>query len=208
MPSLARSTFLVITLVLGCTTSTSSDDKPAKSTEPAKPEEPQTKCDDDDDCRLSCIEPGNCCGEPPFCDKARHWDDHAKVEATRTNCLDFDYQTCPQADHAVPDEVALPKCKRKRCIVETIEREPPPAPIDVSGYDRTCASDADCVVVHVQPCAKCGCGQHPIAASEHEKFRAAIDAVKCPPHDPWPDIDCGDCRAATPRCEQGQCTAG
>jgi hypothetical protein len=206
MPATSRLLFLASSLLLACTAPT-----PASSSatdDPPKPEEPRTKCDSDDDCRLSCIEAGNCCGEPPFCDRARHWDDHAKIEATRTNCAGFDYQTCPTHSHAVPDAVAIPKCERRHCVVETIEREPPPAPIDVSGYDRTCTSDADCIVVHTQPCAKCGCGQHPIAASERERFQAAIGAVKCPPYDPWPDIDCGDCMSPTPVCAEGQCSTG
>jgi hypothetical protein len=168
--------------------------------------EPATPCADDDDCRLSCLERGNCCGEPPFCAQARHWDDHQAIEATRSNCTDFDYNTCPTPDHAVPDEVAVPVCKRKRCEVKMIEREGPPAPLDLAGYDRSCSKDDDCTVVDNQPCAKCGCGQHPINVNEAARFREAIAAVKCPAHDPWPGIDCGSCMEPTPVCDAGQCT--
>jgi hypothetical protein len=85
------------------------------------------------------------------------------------------------------------------------EREQPPAPIDVSGYDRSCKSDADCMLVHTQPCAKCGCASDPIAVRERERFSQAIAAVRCPSHDPWPDIDCGACMEPDVHCDAGQC---
>jgi hypothetical protein len=199
----------VLVCVFGCSSSPRTTDGTGEDSKVEQREaesEPTTACDDDDDCRLSCLEPGNCCGEPPFCTKARHWDDHRAIEATRTNCLDFDYNTCPASDYTVPDQVALPVCKRKRCQVKMIERKPPPEPLDLAGYDRSCSTDEDCVVVHNQPCAKCGCGNTPISAKEHARFREALAAVECPPYDPWPNIDCGDCRPETPMCEAGQCT--
>jgi hypothetical protein len=203
---LARGSILILVCLLGCSSSPRTSDGAAEKakTEPVEAE-PTTPCEDDDDCRLSCIEKGDCCGEPPFCTKARHWNDHDAIQATRTNCLNFDYNTCPAADYTVPDEVAIPVCRRKTCKVKMIKREPPPAPLDMSGYDRSCSQDAECVVVHNQPCAKCGCGQDPINGKEVGRFREAIAAVQCPPYDPWPNIDCGDCMEPTAYCDAGQC---
>jgi hypothetical protein len=177
--------------------------------QPQQPEEPFTRCTDDDDCRLSCIQPNDCCGESTVhrCNQARHWDDHAKIAETRTRskCADFDYSKCPITDFSVPDWVCLPVCKRGRCEAKKVEREQPPAPIDVSGYDRSCKTDANCIVVHTQPCAKCGCGNDPMAVRELKRFQEAMAAVKCPPYDLWPDIDCGDCRDAIAWCDAGEC---
>lgn len=89
----------------------------------------------------------------------------------------------------------------------TPEREPPPKPVDLSGYDLTCSKDEDCAVVHNQPCAKCGCADTPISAKEFDRAREAIAAVKCPPDDPWPGVDCGACMPMEPYCEAGQCKA-
>ena len=83
----------------------------------------------------------------------------------------------------------------------------PPARIDLSDYDRSCNVDADCVVVHPQPCAKCGCADSPIAASEEPRFRKAIAPVTCPSEDPWPDVDCGACMPMEAYCEAQTCTA-
>jgi hypothetical protein len=85
------------------------------------------------------------------------------------------------------------------------ERKPPPAPIDLSGYDRSCAADSDCTLVNPQPCAKCGCTDDPIAVKEQDRFRAAMSDVKCPDYDPWPDIDCGSCMDYEAYCDAGQC---
>jgi hypothetical protein len=202
--------WLVLVLLLGCSTPSTSGSSTTSGDEPSpQTDEPFTRCKNDDDCRISCIQPNDCCGDTKGqrCDEARHWDDHAKIEATRGNCQNFDFSKCPATDHSVPDFVHLPVCKRGRCEAKQEKREPPPAPIDVSDYDRTCKTDADCIVVHTQPCAKCGCGDDPIAASEKQRFDEAIAAVKCPPYDPWPDIQCGDCRDALPWCDAGQCKA-
>ena len=101
-------------------------------------------------------------------------------------------KTSPPARDGKPDE---PK----------EERVEPPPPIDLSGYDRSCSADADCTVVHPQPCAKCGCTDDPIATKELTRFREAIGAVKCPDKDPWPDIDCGACMDYVAYCDAGQC---
>jgi hypothetical protein len=203
---LLKGSAFVLVCLLGCSSSSKTSDSTGEDSKVGQSEpEPSTPCKEDDDCRLSCLEPNNCCGEPPFCTKARHWDDHNAIQATRNNCLNFDYNTCPTPDYTVPDEVAIPVCKSRRCEVKMIKREPPPEGIDLSGYDRSCTTDADCVVVHNQPCAKCGCGSDPINAKEVERFREAIAAVKCPPYDLWPDIVCGDCMSPTPVCDGGQC---
>jgi hypothetical protein len=201
---LLQGTGFVLVCMLGCSASPRASDSAAEDSK-IEQREPATACKEDDDCLLSCLEAGNCCGEPPFCTQARHWDDHHAIQATRTNCLGFDYNSCPTPDHTVPSEVAIPVCKRKRCEVKMIPREGPPAPIDLAGYDRSCSQTSDCVVVHNQPCAKCGCGHDPINVKEVDRFREAIAAVKCPPYDLWPDIVCGDCMEPTPVCDAGQC---
>jgi hypothetical protein len=202
---LLRASGFVLVCLLGCT---SSQKPPGEVAKTAPSEEGRaTPCDDDNDCVLSCSEPGDCCGEPPFCKQARHWDDHNAIQATRTNCSNFDWSSCPQA-HFVEDEVAIPVCKRKRCKVKIIPREPPPAPIDTSGFDRSCTTVEDCTLVQSQPCAKCGCAGDPINAKELDRFNEAMAAVKCPPYDPWPNMVCGSCAEPTVRCEAGRCEAG
>lgn len=202
-----RGSSVLLLCLLGCSSSPRTSDSKAEATksEIEAESEPATPCKDDGDCRLSCLEAGNCCGEPPFCTQARHWDDHQAIEATRTNCLNFDYNTCPAPDYTVPDEVAIPVCKHKRCAVKMIKREPPPAPIDLSGYDRTCSKDEDCAMVHNQPCAKCGCASDPINVKDLDRARQAIAAVQCPAYDPWPNIVCGSCQSPEAYCEAGQC---
>jgi hypothetical protein len=207
--------WLALVLLFGCSTTSPTSSAEGKAeptgqtdTPQEKQEEPSTRCKDDDDCRLSCIQPNDCCGGPELnhCDQARHWDDHAKIEATRSNCLNFDYTKCPAKDYSETDVVNLPVCKLGRCKVKKVKREPPPAAIDISGYDRSCKSDADCILVQTQPCAKCGCASDPLAASERERFNEAMAKVTCPPYDPWPNIDCGSCMQPTVVCEAGQCT--
>lgn len=202
-------------MLLGCSGQTSPKSSSGRDTpattdaRQSQPREPFTRCDDDSDCLLSCIAADDCCAGPGSdrCDQARHYDDHAKIEATRSDCLDFDYTTCPAADHGVSEWVHVPVCKRGRCQAKKIERQAPPAPIDLSGYDRSCKSDADCVLVHSQPCAKCGCASEPIAASEQLRFAQEIASFRCPPYDPWPDVQCGSCMESTAYCDAGRCQA-
>lgn len=86
-----------------------------------------------------------------------------------------------------------------------VSDEAPPAPIDLSGYERACKTDADCILVHAQPCSKCGCAEDSIAASEQQRFQQAIAAVKCRPCDFGYDIECADCTEPAFGCDAGQC---
>jgi hypothetical protein len=202
----ARGLSLLLCL-FGCSSSPRSSDGAGDKSQPEVEPEPATPCEDDDDCLLSCVEAGNCCGDPPFCTKARHWDDHAAIEATRADCSNFDFNSCPTWDHTVPEKAAIPVCKRKRCEVEFIEREPPPPTIDLSGYDRSCTKDEDCALVHDQPCVKCSCPDNALNVKAVDRAWQAIMAVSCPPYDPWPNVDCGACQPLEAYCEAGQCKA-
>lgn len=173
---------------------------------PAKDDESFTRCDDDGDCLLSCIEVDDCCTKSCGCDKARHGKDNEAIIAKRRDCSSFDWSSCKQEDCAQENEVAyVPKCKRHRCVAEKLERKPPPAPIDTRKYDRTCKVDADCTLVNPQPCDKCGCASTPIASREQSRFADAMAKVECPPYDPWPNIQCGSCVSPEVFCNAGQC---
>jgi hypothetical protein len=195
-----RACLLALGLLLACT------QKPGSPTGDGKPSEPFTKCTSDDQCRLSCDTADSCCSVSCNCEQARHYDDHAKVVEERGNmCESWDYTSCPASDCSTRDYVMLPRCERNKCTAVIAEREPPPAPIDLSGYDRSCSADSDCALVNPQPCAKCGCTDEPIAVKEQDRFRKAMSDVKCPDYDPWPDIDCGACMDYEAFCEAGQC---
>lgn len=86
---------------------------------------------------------------------------------------------------------------------------PPSYVVDIAPFDKTCTTDEDCALVYVYPCEhRCGCAQHTIAAKEVVKFRAAAEAIKCPPEDTTRErIQCGSCMSPTPRCQAGTCVA-
>ena len=98
-----------------------------------------------------------------------------------------------------------------------MEAAPPPpvaprAPqaVDLSAYDQTCRSNADCELVRAAPCGRCGCTRDPIAVRERERFTAARDAIACAPIDPsTPEgtLNCGGCPGYEAWCEHGSCAA-
>lgn len=190
-----------IALVAACTTSNSKS-QPRAEKDGA---EPFTPCKSDHECMLSCIAADDCCGTPCGCENARHGEDHEKISQQR-DCKGFDYTTCPTVSCSEPEYAVVPKCSLGRCVAERVPREEPDV-VDLSEYDRSCNHDADCILVDSDPCGKCGCASEAISASQGERFQKASQAIKCPPYDPHPDIQCGSCMEYEPHCNDNQCTA-
>jgi hypothetical protein len=207
VPSMRRFALLVLTLAGACT-NPSRPHAPAAdgSRDRDRPAQAYTRCDDDGDCLLTCERADDCC-TPQCCDQAMHGADVEKIRAAKRDCSTFDYATCAAAT-CDPATTYVATCQRRRCVAEKVEGKPPPPPIDTRDYDRSCRTDDDCTLVQTQPCAKCGCPDVPLATRERERFAAALGAVKCPPYDPWPDIDCGSCMSPEVSCEAGQCVVG
>ncbi|MCB9751763.1 MAG: hypothetical protein H6713_17450 [Myxococcales bacterium] len=83
----------------------------------------------------------------------------------------------------------------------------PPSSVDLTDFDRRCMSDADCQLVHPDPCSHCGCASAPIAAREHERYITQRDALVCPEVDPEHRVDCGGCPGFRAVCKDQQCAA-
>ena len=184
-------------LVMACSKSSTKGERRIESV---------TRCQSDDECRLSCIGVDECCGDPCQCEQVRHRQDHRRIEQQR-DCEKFDHATCPNVSCAEPEYAVEPQCKRGRCVAKRIDRGSPPAPIDLTDFDRSCQADADCVVVERQPCTKCSCPSAPISRREAARLEVAMQGVKCPSYDPWPDVDCGACSSVEAYCHDGQCSA-
>jgi hypothetical protein len=88
-----------------------------------------------------------------------------------------------------------------------VDKPPPSFVVDLTGYDLTCAADADCVMVETSPCdTKCTCPQHSISTKAMDRYHAAVAAIDCtkaPTHD---DIVCGECMSPLPACVSGTCS--
>lgn len=87
------------------------------------------------------------------------------------------------------------------------QAKPAPANIDLTGYDTSCKTAADCVLVDPNRCAICSCTSSPISAHEEARFNAAVGELRCPPPDPNPDVACGGCPGFRPACVDGACKA-
>jgi hypothetical protein len=79
--------------------------------------------------------------------------------------------------------------------------------VDLTGYDLTCATDADCEMVETTPCdTKCSCPQYSISTKADDRYKAAVAAIDCtkaPTHD---DIVCGECMSPLPACVDAKCS--
>jgi hypothetical protein len=81
-----------------------------------------------------------------------------------------------------------------------------PFTVDMSAFDRSCKTKADCSIVKADPCDKCSCGAAPIARSQSMKFETALGAIDCKKA-PKDDRRCGECRGNLPDCVDGKCIA-
>lgn len=80
--------------------------------------------------------------------------------------------------------------------------------VDLTGYDLSCATDADCEIVKDYPCeTRCSCPQKPISKKSMARYQAAVAAIDCTkaPKDDQ-SIVCGECMSPLPSCNAGTCT--
>jgi len=93
----------------------------------------------------------------------------------------------------------------------TGSNQPPATPsfvVDLTGYDLTCTTDADCQIVKDYPCeTRCSCAQKPISTKAMDRYKAAVAAIDCtkaPKDDET--IVCGECMSPLPACVAGTCS--
>ena len=175
----------------------------SKSPPAGTPDKPAA-CTADTDCVVSCENRGTCCAAP-CCQTVTT---AAAAEATaaynREHCTADDRAHCPDVGGCPMDSVVVPRCKQGACVAETkpIAHAAPDA-VDPAGYDTSCKTVDDCIVVNAHPCDKCGCAQTPIAAKDAARFNAAAAAIRCGPQaDPRV---CGECMPARVDCVNGRC---
>ncbi|MGH7294291.1 MAG: hypothetical protein ACRELB_05135 [Polyangiaceae bacterium] len=185
-------------------------------------------CVNDGDCTLFCESKGDCCHDP-YCEApALASDARAIEEYNREHCTKSDYDKCPRIGARMDTGfTAAAHCQAGTCVVErqrhdggvgaasTLSSTPSPPTsqsspnggriVDVGGYDRSCASKSDCVVVKAAPCDKCACASTPIAKKEGVRFRAAASAIDCTGMNDT--RRCGECRGAVADCVAGRCVA-
>lgn len=87
------------------------------------------------------------------------------------------------------------------CGDETVTPTPPDTNVTTEGYDKTCAADADCVLVFTGNVCGCGCTQDAIATGEGSRYSAEREEKRtlC-----TEDLACQPC----PDTQVAQCTTG
>lgn len=180
----------------------------------ARPDEPAApSCVTDTDCVISCDVRGDCCGNP-FCESVQHAEvARANAEHNRKECTPPRTKDCNDVGgRGRQTYVIVPRCRSGGCVgekrpIEGAATNPSGGGgevIDTTGYDRACATRADCRVVKDDPCNPCSCGDKPIAATEAARFEATAQAITCRPRE---QVGCGACRKNVPDCHDGRCVA-
>lgn len=83
-----------------------------------------------------------------------------------------------------------------------------PEPISLSGYDRSCTSDTDCVLAtRGDVCNLCLCPDGAINAKDTGRYEGDVSEAKklCPPN--TGEVVCEPCEMKKPVCQLGVCAA-
>jgi hypothetical protein len=76
--------------------------------------------------------------------------------------------------------------------------------IGVEGYDKSCATDTDCVSVFVGNVCGCGCDEEVIRASELDRFNQEVQSRRAQCGQVLTCAPCPD--SPPPICKAGQCS--
>ena len=81
-----------------------------------------------------------------------------------------------------------------------------PQSVDMAGYERSCRTDAQCVVVMPDRCTPCACSPTAIARTQLERFNHAAARLRCRPQRPGTVASCAPCVVGSAACIEGACT--
>jgi len=108
------------------------------------------RCSTSRDCVVSCISPGDCCGELCTCSNAYHENELKAVRKRNQDaCPKSDDESCPVARCPRPDEDYVPRCREAKCVAAKVPHYWPPA------TPYRCEKDTDCVVSCSRPNERC-----------------------------------------------------
>ena len=171
-----------------------------KSTPTSKTPEPTptpaaATCKDDSDCVISCEGKGSCC-IAPCCETAiLSSEANAIASYNRDHCPKN--PQCPTVGGCQMAENVTAKCQAGACVAV---KTPRPMTFGVA----PCSSDADCTVVNLSPCDKCGCAQTPIVKTEEQRAKDYAASISCDQKVPDNRV-CGECMPAQVTCKSGAC---
>lgn len=189
-------------------------DKAPTAATPETPTAPGS-CTQDSDCVISCETRGGCC-HAPCCETVISSAELADTQRyNASHCTDEDRKHCPTVGGCViPDYLVVPRCQEHRCVGEKVPKAGSAAAGSATAgsadtgsaaFALACKTAADCTVVNMDPCDKCGCERTPVAISDEAKAKAAAAAIKCSgAKDPRV---CGECMPAKADCVGGRCVA-
>jgi hypothetical protein len=177
------------------------------------PPEVDGTCKVDEDCVISCDIRGECCGNP-YCETVLHRDvAAANVTFNQRECTAEKREHCPDIGaRAKPSYRVVALCRAGTCIGERISTTVAAGSaagggsevVDTSGYDKTCATAADCAIVKDDPCNRCSCGDKPIASRELDRFMLAAGSIRCGKR---AEVICSECLRFVADCHDGKCIA-
>ena len=126
-------------------------------------------CERNDDCVVSCVEKGDCCGQLCQCSNAYHKRELEAARKANSETCGKLRRDCPVASCPAPTGDLVPACVDKKCTAVEVPHYSP-------DKRYTCKTDDECVVTKVLP-NNC-CGQVCFASAVYHKDElTAIEAV-------------------------------
>ena len=116
---------LIPTLVLAALTMGLLACPKASTTDPTDPTSPAETagdpCQSDDDCVVSCQEPGNCCGQFCTCSHVYSKQHDQEIGAANSQQCGASYPMCPKANCRRSTHKTVAKCQQGHCVATRME---------------------------------------------------------------------------------------